>query len=53
VRSALENGVKISGPGAIVQLPFVWDVPGDEGWEATAYAPGHTPTDPDGKPIRD
>ena len=53
VQSALENGVSIAEPGSIVQLPFVWDVPGEEGWEETAYAPGYTPTDPGGKPIRD
>ena len=53
VRSALQSAAGIAGPGGIVKLPFAWDVPGDEGWEDTAYAPGHSQIGPDGKPIRD
>jgi hypothetical protein len=52
VRAALEAAWTIEGPGEIVRLPFHWDVAGDEGWEARAYAPGYTPAGPDGKPLR-
>lgn len=50
VRAALEAGVAMRRPGEIVRLPFCWT--GDPGWEARAYAPGHTPTGPDGRPDR-
>jgi len=51
VRAALEAGVALRGPGEIVRLPFRWT--SDPGWEERAYAPGHTPTGPDGRPRRD
>jgi hypothetical protein len=35
----------------IVRLPFLWQ--GDPGWEARAYTAEHTPSGPDGRPIRD
>lgn len=50
VRSALETGIAIQGPGEIARLPFAWD---DPGWEERAYTPEHTAVGPDGKPIRD
>ena len=51
VRAALEAGVALREPGAIAALPFRWT--GDPGWEERAYAPGHVPTGPDGRPRRD
>ncbi len=51
VHAALRAGVAMREPGEIVELPFRWE--GDPGWEASAYTPEHTPTGPDGKPIRD
>jgi D-proline reductase (dithiol) PrdB len=50
VRAALEVAYRITTAGQIVRLPFRWE--GDEGWEQRAYAPGFTPTGPDGKPAR-
>jgi D-proline reductase (dithiol) PrdB len=50
VRAALEAGVGIATPGEILELPQRWQ--GDAGWEARAYSPEHTPTGPDGKPMR-
>jgi len=50
VRAALEAAWRLERPGEIVRLPFQW--PGDDGWEARAYAPGYTPVGSDGKPIR-
>jgi D-proline reductase (dithiol) PrdB len=52
-RMALERAAAMREPGEIVRLPLRWDAPGDEGWEARAYTPGHTPTGADGKPLRD
>jgi len=51
VRAALEAGHAIREPGAIVRLPFTW--PGDPSWRERDYLPEHTPTGPDGKPVRD
>jgi D-proline reductase (dithiol) PrdB len=51
VRAALEAGVGTRRPGEIVRLPFLWQ--GDPGWEARAYTAEHTPSGPDGRPIRD
>ena len=51
-RTALELGAAITRPGAIVRAPRRWDVPGDEGWEARAYAPEHTPVGAGGTPSR-
>jgi D-proline reductase (dithiol) PrdB len=50
VRAALESAGRMERPGEIVALPFRWQ--GDDGWEERAYAPGFTPTGPDGKPMR-
>ena len=50
VRAALEAGLAIRRPGEIVELPQRWQ--GDAGWEERAYSPGHTPTGPDGRPVR-
>jgi len=50
VRAALEAAWRLEHPGEIVRLPFRWE--GDDGWEERAYAPGLTPTGPDGKPLR-
>ncbi len=50
VLAALEAGLSIERPGDIAELPMRWQ--GEPGWEERAYAPGHTPTGPDGKPIR-
>ena len=36
VRAALEAAPTMQRPGAIVRLPFRWDVPGDEEWERVA-----------------
>ncbi|MDJ0867365.1 MAG: hypothetical protein QNK03_14740 [Myxococcota bacterium] len=51
VRAALEAGVRIERPGEIVRLPLRWEH--EPGWEARAYTPEHTPTGPDGRPVRD
>jgi hypothetical protein len=51
VRAALEAAVSMTRPGGILPLPFRWSR--DPGWEARAYKPEHTPTGPDGKPVRD
>jgi D-proline reductase (dithiol) PrdB len=51
VRAALEAGLSIRQPGEIVELPQRWR--GDAGWEERAYSAAHTPTGPDGKPMRD
>jgi len=50
VQASLEAGVALQRPGEIVELPQPW--PGDPGWEERAYAPEHTPTGSDGKPMR-
>lgn len=50
VRAALETGLGIEKPGQIV--PVAWRWPDADGWEARAYSPEHTPTGPDGKPMR-
>jgi D-proline reductase (dithiol) PrdB len=52
-RMALERVQAMRAPGEIARLPFSWDAPGDEGWEARAYTPEHTQTGADGKPLRD
>lgn len=51
VRAALEAAIAMRQPGEIVELPFRWQQ--DAGWESRAYTPESTPTDPDGKPIRE
>jgi len=50
VRAALEAAWRMERAGEMVRLPFRWQ--GDDGWEERAYAPGHTPTGTDGKPVR-
>jgi hypothetical protein len=50
VRAALEAALAMWRPGGIVALPFRWR--GEPGWEERAYAPEHTPTGADGKPVR-
>ena len=52
VRAALEAAPGIRTPGEIVRLPFEWDVPGDEGWERSAYTPETVRVGSDGKPDR-
>jgi D-proline reductase (dithiol) PrdB len=52
VRAALEAAPRLREPGEIAVLPFRWDVPGDEGWEARAYTPERVAVGPDGKPER-
>ena len=49
-RAALERAATLTR-AEIAALPFRWSAA--PGWEARAYAPGHTPTGPDGKPVRD
>ncbi len=51
VRAALEAATSIERPGEIARLPFDWE--GDRGWEERAYTPEHTPSGPDGKPVRE
>lgn len=50
VRAALRTGIGVPR-GAIARLPFLWN--DDPGWEKRAYTPEHSPTGPDGKPVRD
>jgi hypothetical protein len=50
VRAALHTGLGVKR-GEIAPLPFRWE--GDPGWEEGAYTPEHSPTGPDGKPLRD
>jgi D-proline reductase (dithiol) PrdB len=52
VREALAAAERMRSAGEIAVLPFRWDVQGDEGWEARAYAPEHVAVPPDGKPDR-
>jgi D-proline reductase (dithiol) PrdB len=51
VRAALGAAPTLAR-GEIRALPFRWDLPGSEGWEARAYTSEEAPTGPDGKPVR-
>lgn len=51
VRAALEAAPGLAC-GEIRVLPFRWDGPGAEGWEARAYTADEAPSGPDGKPVR-